>query len=241
MAQDLTTTSSSSKISRREAEAKIEAFHGRLEPIDGHPTRFCVPRALAPTTAEHRLLSAVQSRLEQELEPCANRRHIEAAVNRLLNGFDIGNGPSDENAATLNAEFVEACETARLPLVAIVAAASRFRSATTLIPRPNHRFRPMPPEFVEEARAGLVPTRTKLVHVRRIIAAEVYDPPTPEQLAKVKEAAAAFLEDRGFPGERRAGHDARDELALTVLETVRPITGDISHLMTNLDRRRVGA
>ena len=92
-----------------------------------------------------------------------------------------------------------------------------------------------------EVKAGLTGLRTKLVHVRRILAAEVYDPPTPEQITKVQEAAATYLEAHKFPAERRPGLDARDELPVRDLETVRPVTGSISHLMANLDRRKVQA
>jgi hypothetical protein len=243
--QDLTTTSSPSTISRREAEEKIEAFHGSLAPVEGHPTKFCVPRAAAPSTRELQLFSVVQSRLERELEPCTNRTHVEAVINRLLLGFDIGNGPSDENAVTLNGEFVEACTKAGLPLVAIVEAADRFRSATTILPRPNHRFRPMPPEFVAEAREGMVPVRTKLLRVRRILAAEVYDPPSPEQKAEVekaRQAAAEYLTRRMPQADERPVLTEPEAGPRSGFDIVAPLgTLDCSHLMANLDRRKAVA
>ncbi|WP_264046932.1 hypothetical protein [Methylobacterium flocculans] len=263
MPQDLTTTSSPSTISRREAEERIEAFHGSLAPVEGHPTKFCVPRAAAPSSRELQLFSAVQSRLERELEPCTNRTHVEAVINRLLMGFDIGNGPSDENAVTLNGEFVEACTKAGLPLVAVVGAAERIRSATTLIPRPNHRFRPMPPEFVAEAREGMVSVRTKLVRVRRILAAEVYDPPTDEQRAEVEKARKAaadhlqrhraspddlgdaYQDGKTIEHEPLSDHAAERERREMdrQMDLLRSAGRDpnLTHLISNLDRRRVGA
>ena len=59
--------------------------------------------------------------------------------------------------------------------------------------------------------------------------------------ADIARAAAAYLETHKFPAERRPGQDARDELPAHVLETVRPVTGNISHLIENLDRRKVQA
>lgn len=189
---------SPAEVSR--AEARIEVFHGRLAAHPAHPTRYCVPREKAVTTAERQALSAVGERLVAELQPWSNRGHVDAIVTRLLIGFEQGRARGEDEDEVLVGEYIAALK--GLPLAAIVAAAERVRSGETLIRR-NSRFRPQPPEFADEVREGLVEVRTKLVHIRRILDAEVYDPPTAEQRKAVKAAAAAYLEGRGFPDEER--------------------------------------
>lgn len=241
MARDLT-TSSPSTISLREAEVKIAELHGRLEPDDAHPNRFCVRSDRAVTTIERRQLCAVRDRLEQQLAPASKRSHVEAVVNRLLLGFDLGRGPSEENATTLNNEFVEAC--AGLPLAAIHAAAERFRTATTLRAW-NPAYRPNPGQFADEAREGMIPMRRQVLHIRRILEAEVYEPPTPEQIAAVEQArkdAAAYLSGRQPEGAARPVLTDPGEGPRPAPDVVAPLRGlDASHLMDRLDRKRVSA
>jgi hypothetical protein len=145
-------------------EARIEALHGALEAHPAHPTRYCVRSDRAATTAERRALCAVSERLEAELAPCANLKHIDTVVTRVLLGFEQGRGRGDEENDALIGEYLSALKA--LPLAAIHAAAERFRSATTLLPW-NRRFRPSPAEFAAEAREGMVPMRTRLLHVTR--------------------------------------------------------------------------
>lgn len=231
-------TTALATISPAQLEATITALHGHLAEVEGQPNRYCVPRALAATTVERRQLSAACAHLEARLEPCHDKLVIETVISQFLIPYDTAREADAVSTEARNERFVKAV--LGQPLGAIQAAVDRFDSASTILPS-NPSFRPKPAEFAAEVKAGLVGMRTKLVHARRILAAEVYDPPTPEQQAKLKEAAAAFLQDRGFPGERRGGQDARDALPLSALETVRPITGNISHLLSNLDRRKVGA
>jgi hypothetical protein len=240
MGQDLTTPLA--PLPFREAEAKIEALHGRLEPVDGHPTRFCVRADRAVTTTERQQLSAVRDRLERELEPCAEPDHVRVVVSKLLLGFEQGRGGSALNTAALNEEYREAL--ADLPLAAIHRAAERFRTGRTLTTwKPG--FRPTPPEFANEARAGMVTVRTSLVRVRQILAAEVYQPPTAEQLAEVekaRKAATAYLTARMPQADTHPVLTGPDEGPRTDAEIVAPLLKlDCSHLMANLDRRKVQA
>lgn len=174
-------------ISRAEAEAQIETFHGRLEPVDGQPMQFCVSRNVAPSIIEQRQLSAVASRLERDVAPYDNPILVEAAITRLLIGFDKGRGASDLNTKMLNQEFVLAVRrkpytkpATYLPLWAIEAAIDRYRSGETLLPW-DPEFRPNPGQFALEVKEGMVATNAKLVRVRRVLNAVVYDP-TPAEL-----------------------------------------------------------
>lgn len=182
-------------------EARIEALHGALEAHPAHPTRYCVRSDRAATTAERRALCAVSERLEAELAPCANLDHIDTVVTRVLLGFEQGRGRGDDENDALIGEYVSALKA--LPLAAIHAAAERFRSATTLLPW-NRRFRPSPAEFAAETREGMVPMRTRLLQVRRVLDAEPYAVSTEAQRDKVAAAAEAYLQRADLPNERGA-------------------------------------
>lgn len=191
-------------------EACITELLGRLEPVPGQPTRFCVPSERAVTTAERQALSGVAERLEHELAPWTNERHVDVVVSRVLLGFEQGRGRGDAENGMLIAEYIAGLK--GLPIGAIHAAAERFRSGETLLPWVR-RFRPSPAEFAAEAREGLIPKRTQLSRVRRILAAEVYTPPTPEEAAKVQKAAAAYLKGRGFPSDNERAGPLPEEVA----------------------------
>ena len=234
---DLPTTG---RMTAETAAALVEGLHGHLKPTEGRPTHYSVPSCHAPTTLQRRQLSAVAGRLERDLAKLGAPDEREYVIGRFLLGYEKGKG-SELNAGLLNEEFLEAVE--GQPLSAIEEACARIRSAKPLTDI-ERGWRPSPDDFAGEVAEGLIEHRKRLLWARRILGAEVYEPPTPEKLAEVEKAradATAILAGRSFPAERRASQDARDELPLPVLETVRPITGDISHLMSNLDRRRAHA
>ncbi|MBK3406273.1 hypothetical protein H0176_23620 [Methylorubrum populi] len=189
------------------AEAKISALHGRLAPVDGQPTRFCVPRAMAATTAERHALSEVAERLRAELAPSQRRDHVDAMVSRVLLGFEQGRGRGADEEEVLVSEYIAALKD--LPLAGIHGAAERFRNGQTLLPW-SRRWRPSPAEFAAEVREGLIPKRALLVQIKRILEAEVYDPPTDEDRAKVAAAAASWLNRGGEaePGRPRPSPEA---------------------------------
>ena len=230
-------TSLANRMTPAEAAALVEDLHAPLQPIDGHPTRYSVPSSLAPTPQQRKQLCAVVEHLAHSLEKLGDLAEREYEISLLLLGYEKGKG-SEFNAGLLNARFLKAVE--GLPLAAIRDACERFTTGRTLL-ETERGWRPSPDLFAAEVREGMIPLRGRLVRARRILAAEVYEPPTPEQLEKVKAAAEAYLEAHKFPAERRPGLDARDELPVHALETVRPITGSISHLMANLDRRKAVA
>ncbi|GJD85467.1 hypothetical protein HPGCJGGD_3356 [Methylobacterium haplocladii] len=176
----------------REAEAKIETLHGRLEAMPSRPNRFVVLRSLAATTTERRALCAVQNRLEQDLAPWTDRGAVEVIVTRLNLNFEIGR-VSEIDARIRDNEFVEAVK--GLPLAGIEAAARRFGAKTTLTAW-DPKWRPNSAQFADEVRAGLIPLRTKLLHIRRVLEAEVYDPPTEADQARVAAEMARFARER---------------------------------------------
>ncbi|MBB2959869.1 hypothetical protein FHU13_000230 [Methylobacterium sp. R2-1] len=182
-------------------------MHGKLAPVDGQPTRFCVPRALAATTAERRALSDVAERLKAELAPSQRRELVDALVSRVLLGFEQGRGRGADEEEVLVSEYISALKD--LPLAGIQRASERFRNGMTLLPW-SRRWRPSPAEFAAEVREGLIPLRAKLVHIRQILEAEVYEPPTDEDRAKVAEIAASWLNRGGEaePGRPRPSPEA---------------------------------
>jgi hypothetical protein len=196
---------SPAEVSR--AEASIPALRGNLAPVDGQPTRFCVPRHMAATTAERHALSAVAERVKAELAPSRRPELIDATVTRVLLGFEQGRGRGEDENEVLIGEYVAALKD--YPLVGIHAAAGRFREGATLLPWVR-RWRPSPAEFAAEVREGLIPKRALLVQIRQILEAEVYDPPTDEDRAKVQVAAAAWLNRGGEaePGRPRPSPEA---------------------------------
>lgn len=128
------------------------------------------------------------------------RAHVDVLVTRILAGFEQGRGRSDEEGEVIVAEYVAALE--GLPLAVVQSAADRFRNKTTIL-RWDPAWRPSPAQFAEEARQGLIPLRAKLVHIRQILEAEVYDPPTEEDRAKVAEIAEAYRSTRAASDEER--------------------------------------
>lgn len=185
-----------------QVEARISALHGALETHPVLPTRYCVRRDRAASTIERQQLSDVAERLNAELSASSNPRHVDTVVTRVLLGFEQGRGRGDDENEVLIAEYVSALKD--LPLAAIHAAAERFRSGKTLRPWVK-RWRPSPAEFADEAREGLIPLRVQLLHIRRVLEAEVYDVPTAEQRAEVAKAAEAHLQRirQAEPGRRR--------------------------------------
>jgi hypothetical protein len=174
-----------------QAEARISALHGALETHPVLPTRYCVRRDRAVSTSERQQLSAVAERLSAQLAAASNPAHVDTVVTRVLLGFEQGRGRGDDENEVLIAEYVSALKD--LPLAAIHAAAERFRSGDTLLPW-SKRFRPSPAEFAAETRGGLIPLRTRLLHIRRVLEAEVYDVPTDAQREEVAKAAEAHLQ-----------------------------------------------
>jgi hypothetical protein len=190
------------------------------------------------------VLSDVAARLNAELTAPSDPRHVDTVVTRVLLGFEQGRGRGDDENEVLIAEYVAALKA--LPLAAIHAAAERFRSGETLRPW-SKRWRPSPAEFADEAREGLIPLRTQLLHIRRVLDAEVYDVPTAEQRAEVAKAAEAHLQRmrQAEPERRRAETPAeivRAQRAKLDEDLARlRATGhgpDIGRLMAHLDQRQ---
>ncbi|GJD72579.1 hypothetical protein [Methylobacterium goesingense] len=227
-------------ISPAQLEETITVLHGRLAEVEGQPNRYCVPRALAATTVERRQLSAACAHLEARLEPCHDKLLIEAVISQFLIPYDTARESDAVSTETRNERFVNAV--LGQPLGAIQAAVERFDSASTILPV-SVSFRPKPAEFAAEVKAGLTSLRKKLVHVRRILAAEVYDPPTAEQRAEVekaRQAAAEYLTRRMPQADARPVLAEPEEGPRTGSDIVAPLKGlDVSHLMANLDRKRV--
>ncbi|MGE8126625.1 hypothetical protein ACQKQD_06565 [Methylobacterium sp. NPDC080182] len=148
-------------------------------------------RDRAVSTTERQQLCALAGRLRAELTAASNPRHVDTVVTRVLLGFEQGRGRGDDENEVLVAEYVSALKD--LPLAAIHEAAERFRNGKTLRPWVK-RWRPSPAEFADEAREGLIPLRTQLLHIRRVLEAEVYDVPTAEQRAEVAKVAEAHLQ-----------------------------------------------
>ncbi|KAA0122154.1 hypothetical protein CIW48_19330 [Methylobacterium sp. P1-11] len=190
------------------------------------------------------MLSDVAERLNAELTAVSNPRHVDTVVTRVLLGFEQGRGRGDDENDWLVAEYVSALKA--LPLAAIHAAAERFRSGETLRPW-SKRFRPSPAEFADEAREGLIPLRTQLLHIRRVLDAEVYDVPTAEQRAQVAKAAEAHLRRMRQTDPARHRPETSAEIARAQrakldedLARLRA-TGhgpDIGRLMARLDQRQ---
>ena len=227
-----------------QVEERISALHGRLEAHPVLPTRCCVRRDRAATTAERRVLSDVAARLRAELTAPSDPRHVDTVVTRVLLGFEQGRGRGDDENEVLIAEYVSALKD--LPLAAIHEAAERFRNGKTLRPWVK-RWRPSPAEFADEAREGLIPLRTQLLRIRRVLEAEVYDVPTAEQRAEVAKAAEAHLQRmrQAEPERRRAetpAEIARAQRSKLDEDLARlRATGhgpDIGRLMARLDQRQ---
>ena len=133
------------------------------------------------------------------------------AVARILLGFEQGRGRGEVENALLVNEYVEALE--GLPLAVIHAAADRFRNRTTLL-RWDPAWRPSPAQFADEARQGLIPLRAQLVHIRQILAAEVVEPPSETDRAKVAAIAANWRDTRAATdAEREQARPAPEEVA----------------------------
>ncbi|MBN4095621.1 hypothetical protein JX003_15495 [Methylobacterium sp. OT2] len=190
------------------------------------------------------MLSDVAARLNAELTASSDPRHVDTVVTRVLLGFEQGRGRGDDENEVLIAEYVAALKA--LPLAAIHAAAERFRSGETLRPW-SKRWRPSPAEFAEEAREGLIPLRTRLLHIRRVLDAEIYDVPTAEEREEVARAAEAHLQRmrQAEPARHRAetpAEIARAQRAKLDEDLARlRATGhgpDIGRLMARLDQRQ---
>jgi hypothetical protein len=229
------------RMTPAEAAKLVEDLHAPLQPIDGHPTRFSVCSSHAPSTQQRKQLCAVVERLERDLAEHGAPDEREYAIGRFLLGYEKGKG-SELNAGLLNEEFLEAV--AGQPVSAIAEACARFRQGKTLLPV-DAGWRPSPDQFALEVAEGLVPARTRLLRARRILAAEVYDPPTAEQLAEVekaRKAASDYLTRRMPEADVRPVLAEPDEGPRSGPDIVAPLRSlDVSHLMANLDRKRVSA
>lgn len=227
-----------------QAEVMISELHGALETHPVLPTRYCVRRDRAVSTTERQQLCALAERLRAELTAASNPRHVDTVVTRVLLGFEQGRGRGDDENEVLVAEYVSALKD--LPLAAIHEAAERFRNGKTLRPWVK-RWRPSPAEFAEEAREGLIPLRTQLLRIRRVLEAEIYDVPTAEQRAEVARVAEAHLQRMRQTDSNRHRAETPAEIARAQrakldedLARLRA-TGhgpDIGRLMARLDQRQ---
>ena len=163
----------------------------------------------------------------------------------MLKGFELGQGMSEMDRRVVNGEYIDAVR--KLPLWAIKAAAERFRDRQNLLPW-NPAFRPSTAQFADEAREGMIPHRTKLLHANRVLNATVEDPPSEAQRERVAELAKSFraqsmkgADNRPVPTEAeidRAREAARREQVEALRRT--GANGGISSLMDRLNAKRGG-
>lgn len=197
-------------------DALVEKFRSRLEEDPAHPLRYSVRQDLAPSTEEKRALCVARDTLARRIEPTTDRLQVEGIITAFLLSYDIGKGPEDLNAEIQDDQFVRALrvsgfddldddllggdETRYYPLKAIQAACDRINGSRALLPR-NKRFRPHPPELVDEIRAGLTRTRARIHAIERVLNAEVYDaeperaPLSPEDIRKLIDTALGKLRE----------------------------------------------
>ncbi|MGU3387197.1 hypothetical protein ACLBYG_21995 [Methylobacterium sp. D53M] len=132
------------------------------------------------------------------MAPWSNRDHVDAVFSRMMKGFELGHGMSEADRQVRNGEYIDAVK--GLPLSAVIGAAERFRSGETLTAWKKDK-RPTSAQFADEAKAGLVPARAKLVKLRHVLDAEIYEQPSEDARRKVGEAMEAFLRGRKPPQE----------------------------------------
>lgn len=168
-------------------------------------------------------------------------------MSRIFLGFEKGRGQDDEDQGITVAEYIEAMR--GLPLAAVHAAADRFRTGQTRLPW-NKGFRPTPAQFAAEAREGVIQVRTRLLHARRVLDAEVIHVPTQAERDEVARVAAAHLKRIPLsdgPGQHRQESPreiqaAREAQIRDQVERLRR-SGDgpeIGSLIEHLDARRAG-
>ncbi len=163
----------------------------------------------------------------------------------MLKGFELGQGMSEMDRRVVNGEYIDAVR--KLPLWAIKAAAERFRDRQNLLPW-NPAFRPSTAQFADEAREGMIPHRTKLLHANRVLNATVEDPPSEAQRERVAELAKSFraqsmkgADNRPVPTEAEIDR-AREAALREQVEALRRTgaNGGISSLMDRLNAKRGG-
>lgn len=216
-------------LSIAEALTVTKQLAGNLVTDESHPLRYCVSASVAPTEREKALICDARNRMVEHLRPSDRKTLVEALIAKLLLGFDKGRGPSPEQAARLNGEFMEAVQLNDRqppiyhPLWAIKAAATRYRKAQT-ITKWDPEFRPNPGQFAAEVRAGMLPHRTMISQADRILSATVRRStatlPEQDRPAVIERAMSAGAIGGVLPPnevareEERAERRARAEAAL---------------------------
>lgn len=204
---------------------------------------------MAPSTEERRALSVARDILARRIAPTEDRLQVEGIITAFLMSYDIGKGPEDLNAEIQDAQFVRALRvsgfddldadlsddgvTRYYPLQAIQAACDRINGSRALLPRAK-RFRPHPPELVDEVRAGLTKAKARIHAIERVLNATVYQAETTRALSQED---IARLIDTAL-GRLREGDD-RPENEKAIEERKRDIVNrERTEALAHLARRK---
>ncbi|TGD98087.1 hypothetical protein [Methylobacterium nonmethylotrophicum] len=163
-----------------------------------------------------------RDRILAALAPCTDADMVEAAVGKLLLGFENGRQNAQATQAR-NGEYLTALE--GLPLWAIMEAADRFRTGETLLTW-NKAFRPTPPEFADEVREGLADLRRQQIQIRDVLDAEILPTPDPEAVERARQAArdaiAGKLMREQHDQRRAADAEEREREAILAGPPIKP-------------------
>lgn len=162
---------------------------------------FSISKRFAPTDAERDALSGRLAALNAALDSCGAREAARLIVS-LLHAFPHGKTSAEDAQRTVLA-YGEAL--AGTPGWALQAAVDRFRRGE--VDRENHTFAPSVAELRRECERIAADVHAEARQLRRILAAKVYDEPSPKE----RERVAAVVEQ--LAEQLRSTPDGRAERA----------------------------
>jgi len=182
----------------RELVDLIARFSSAIEEIPGQWRHRAILDTYAPKGAERQVLEARREALNAALTP-ADPDFIGRSISALKSAFPYRNEDSSD-VEKVKRLYIAALQS--FPEWAISEACRRFLEGRV----GNRTFAPTPPELAAECRSILVAVHEEAGKIDRILEAQVYRLPSPEQQRRIEEGFAKLRDEllsQANPEKRR--------------------------------------
>lgn len=199
-------TSISARLSNTRAMADmIGMYHGRLEAVPGDFRKKAIASSRGPSDGERQALREYGLELRQKL--AGGGFDNSAPVAHLVDAWPAYGATAKSAVATVKG-YVEAL--ASYPTWAVTEAVERFRSNRVTTAWTAGKI-PDQPQVVAEVRAVTAPLADELARITEILRAEVYQPMSDVDRAKMDKAIAEWTAQRRLQQGRGRKPETPDE------------------------------
>lgn len=190
----------------------IGIYHGRLEEVPGDFRKKAIAASHSPSDAERKAMREYGLELRQRL--AGGGLANSSPVARLVNAWP-SYGADAKSTAVVVKGYVEVLMS--LPMWAVEQAVERFRSNRATVKWDAGKM-PAEPLVVEETRAITAPLDLDLARITAVLRAEVYQPMSEADRAKMDKAIADWTAKRALEKGRGQRPEAPDEFEARLRE-----------------------